>query len=213
MTSMRRERDSEKQKILPAFSPSCERSLRRLSVVLVTLALVACGGCSKPPTTANESVSVEEPAGAESAGDKKDSDGEAADKSEKSEKSEKSDVSAAEATTDDRKAVLQLVIEDEELGKFLRVTEPGRFPLKVSGSDIPSGLVKATKPIEIVDSPAPKAAVLVITSVEIGAKHATVTYRYDVEGIKGTTTLDKGPRGWEILRSRIVEHFRADSKK
>jgi hypothetical protein len=39
-----------------------------------------------------------------------------------------------------------------------------------------------------------------------------VSYRYDVEGIKGTTTLDKGPRGWEILRSRIVEHYRADSK-
>ena len=53
---------------------------------------------------------------------------------------------------------------------------------------------------------------LVITDVEIGAKHASVSYRYAIEGIKGTTTLDKGPRGWEILRSRIVEHFRADSK-
>lgn len=142
---------------------------------------------------------------AEPSAEPKDSDG--------APKAEKTDESSEGATSDDRKAVLQLVIDDEELGKYLRVTEPGRFPLKVSGPDIPSGLTKATKPIEIVDSPAPKSAVLVITEVEIGAKKASVSYHYDVEGIKGTTTLEKGPRGWEILRSRIVEHFRPDSAK
>jgi len=189
-------------KILPAFPPSC------FLLLLIGVFVVACGGSAKPAATEADGPAVEETASAEPAAAKKESD----ESSEKTEKSEKSDMSGAEASTDDRKAVLQLVIEDEELGKYLRVTEPGRFPLKVSGSDIPSGLVKATKPIEIVSSPGPKAAVLVITEVEIGAKRASVTYRYDIEGIKGTTTLDKGPRGWEILRSRIVEHFRADSK-
>jgi len=171
----------------------------------MALALVACGGSAKPASTESAEPAAEEPASAAPA-EKKD-DGITSDKS------EKSDMSASDATADDRKAVLQLVIDDEELGKYLRVTEPGRFPLKVSGSDIPSGLVKATKPIEIVESPGPKAAVLVITSVEIGGKRASVSYHYDVEGIKGTTTLEKGSHGWEILRSRIVEHFRPDSEK
>lgn len=202
MTSMRPVWRSEKSKNLPAFPPSC------CLLILIGLFAIACGGSAKPPATEN-GPAAEEKASAEPAAAKKESDG---DSSEKSDKAESSDVSGEEASTDDRKAVLQLVIDDEELGKYLRVTEPGRFPLKVSGSDIPSGIVKATKPIEIVSSPAPKAAVLVITEVQIGAKHASVSYRYDIEGIKGTTTLDKGPRGWEILRSRIVEHFRPDSK-
>jgi hypothetical protein len=200
MTSTRLNPLSEKSRTLLAFPPSC---------CLICICVLACGGSAKPPATEADGPAAEETASAEPAAKKDESDEES---SEKTSKAEKSDMSGSEASTDDRKAVLQLVIDDEELGKYLRVTEPGRFPLKVSGSDIPSGLVKATKPIEVVDSPGPKAPVLVITSVEIGAKHASVSYRYDIEGIKGTTTLDKGPRGWEILRSRIVEHFRADSK-
>jgi hypothetical protein len=200
---MRLERFSEKQKILPAFPASC------LLISLIAVLVVACGGSAKPPESEASGPAAEETTSADAPAAKKESGDES---SEKAEKSEKSDMSGDEASTDDRKAVFQLVIEDEELGKFLKVTEPGRFPLKVSGSDIPSGLVKATKPIEIVSSPGPKAPVLVITEVEIGAKKASLSYRYDVEGIKGTTTLEKGPHGWEILRSRIVEHFRADSK-
>ena len=202
MASTRLKPLSEKSKILPAFPPSC------CLITLICLFILACGGGAKPPATQADGPAAEETVDSEPAA-KKESDG---DSSDKAEKSEKSDVSGAEASTDDRKAVLQLVLEDEELGKYLHLTEPGRFPLKVSGSDIPSGLVKASKPIEVVGSPAPKAAVLVITEVDIGAKHASVSYRYDIEGIKGTTTLDKGARGWEIVRSRIVEHFRADSK-
>lgn len=172
------------------------------------LSVAACGGSAKPAATASAETASSEPASDDSASEKGEKKDRESSPSEKAEPSE----GGGEASSDDRKAVLQLVVDDEELGKYLRVTEPGRFPLKVSGSDIPSGIVKATKPIEIVSSPAPKAAVLVITEVEIGPKRASVSYRYDVEGIKGTTTLEKGPRGWEILRSRIVEHFRPDSK-
>jgi hypothetical protein len=175
----------------------------RKSIVLA-LIVSACGGSTKPAATesaepASEAAEKSEPA-------------EAPKEAEKAPAEKAESTSTSEATGDDRQAVLQLVLDDEELGKYLRVTEPGRFPLKVSGSDIPKGLTKATKPIEVVDSPGPKAAVLVITAVEIGGKHASVSYRYDIEGIKGTTTLDRGPRGWEILRSRIVEHYRPDSK-
>ena len=82
----------------------------------------------------------------------------------------------------------------------------------MSGKDLPTGLTKTSKPVEYVDSPGPKAPVLVITEVDIGSSKATVKYRYDAEGIGGTTTLTKGERGWEVLRSRIVEHFRPDAK-
>jgi len=176
-------------------------------VLLATLSLTACGGSAKAPATEAAEQANETKENAEPASDTKDTDEKTSERTEKTEASSSSEVSG-----DDRKAILQLVLDDEELGKYLRVTEPGRFPLKVSGTDIPSGLTKATKPIQIVDSPSPKAAVLVITSVEVTGKQASVTYRYDIEGIKGTTTLERGPRGWEILRSRIVEHFRPDSK-
>src|SRR5690242_14656164 len=176
----------------------------RKSIVLA-LIVSACGGSAKPAASESAEPASETAERSESAESPKEAEKPPAEKAEST--------STSEATGDDRQAVLQLVIDDEELGKYLRVTEPGRFPLKVSGSDIPSGLVKATKPIEIVSAPSgPKAPVLVINSVEIGAKKASVTYQYAAEGIKGTTTLEKGPRGWEILRSRIVEHFRPDAK-
>ena len=192
-------------KKIPLSPPPCKRNLRRLALSTAVVLAASCGGTSKPPATSNDATN-EPAASTEPAPEPK------ADESPRADKGDTHEASASEGTADDRKAVLQLVIDDEELGKYLRVTEPGRFPLKVSGSDIPSGLTKATKPIDIVDAPGPKAAVLVITSVDVGDKRASVSYHYDVEGIKGTTTLEKGPRGWEILRSRIVEHFRPDSK-
>jgi len=91
----------------------------------------------------------------------------------------------------------------------LKLTLPGRFPLKIAGTDLPSGisLIKGTKPVEIVAIPdSKKDAVLVLTTVEISGKEATVAYRYDVEGIRGTARLKKGERGWELKNSRIVEH-------
>jgi hypothetical protein len=47
--------------------------------------------------------------------------------------------------------------------------------------------------------------VLEFTKVEVGAKKATVSFRYDIEGIRGTATLKKGEFGWELVKSRIVE--------
>lgn len=109
------------------------------------------------------------------------------------------------ATTDDMKAALQLVLDDEELGPYLKLEEPGRFPLKVSG-DLPSGveLVKNTKPVEVVTGPKDdKDAVLVFTRVDIGPSKATVKYRYDVERVRGTAYLKKVEGRWELTRSRI----------
>jgi hypothetical protein len=81
--------------------------------------------------------------------------------------------------------------------------------LKVAGSAVPQGieLIKATKPVVITTPPSNKKdAVLVITDVKIEGSDATVSYRYDVEGIRGTAYLKKTPHGWELKSSRIVEH-------
>jgi hypothetical protein len=110
---------------------------------------------------------------------------------------------------DDVHAVLQLTVDDTELDQYLKLGEPGRFPLKIAGSAVPQNieLIKATKPVVIAQPPSSKKdAVLVITDIEIKGSDATVSYRYDIEGIRGTAYLKKTPHGWELTRSRIVEH-------
>jgi len=121
----------------------------------------------------------------------------------------KSDEPESAPAGDDASAILQLVIDDPELDAYLKLGEPGRFPLKVSGSALPDGLklVKATEPVKLVDAPASdKDPVLVINAIEIDGGTATVRYRYPIEGIRGTARLTKGPHGWELKSSRIVEH-------
>jgi len=110
---------------------------------------------------------------------------------------------------DDVQAVLQLTVDDGELDQYLKLGEPGRFPLKIAGSAVPQNveLVKATKPVVVTTAPSDKKqAVLVITAIDIQGNEASVSYRYDVEGIRGTAYLKKTPHGWELTRSRIVEH-------
>jgi hypothetical protein len=171
---------------------------------IVCVTGVACGG-STPPKTASpndEAANTEAPAAEpESAAQSK-----AASESPKG-----SEDSSAESPTsaDELGSILQRVIEDDELDKYLKLTLPGRFPLKISGSDLPSGLslTKGNQPVQVVSAPSSKKdAVLVITTVEITGKDATIAYRYDAEGIRGTARLKKGERGWELKNSRIVEH-------
>jgi hypothetical protein len=117
--------------------------------------------------------------------------------------------SGAPASDDDVNAILQLVVDDPELDSHLHLGEPGRFPLKIAGDKLPSGLtlVKATEPVKVSEPPkSKKDAVLVVTEIDIQGDKATVRYRYDVEGIRGTVTLAKTPHGWELKNSRLVEH-------
>lgn len=181
---------------------------------VVALSLAACGGGAKPEPETAAAEKTATPPTDDSAASSDDSSSDAPSKSsDKSDSASTSDSSDTGASSDDRHTVLQLTLDDEELGSYLKLESPGRFPLKVSGENLPSGLLKAGKPVVLVENPDPKAAVLVITGVDVGKDHATVKYRYGVEGIEGTTTLDKGARGWEILRTRVVEHYRADKTK
>ena len=163
---------------------------------------VACGGPAKP------AASSEAPADggdAESAP--------AVDPGAPAEKSEapSSDAppASAPASEQDVAAILQLVVDDPELDRYLHLEEPGRFPLQLAGERLPSGLklTKATEPVKIVEAPkSKKDAVLVVTEIEVKGDRATVRYRYDIESIRGNVTLAKRAHGWELKNSRLVEH-------
>lgn len=169
------------------------------------MVIIACAGCGGGPPRPAASPS-EEAASTEVAPAAPD--GEAASKAPaETPKAEESSGSAISA--DELSSMLQRVIEDGELDQYLKLTLPGRFPLKIAGTDLPSGLslTKGNQPVAVVTTPSSKKeAVLVITTVEISGKEATIGYRYDVEGIRGTARLKKGERGWELKNSRIVEH-------
>jgi hypothetical protein len=164
---------------------------RRSGLVGVGFLLLGCGGPPAPESPADEPVTAESGAAA------------ASEPAEPAPSAE-----SGPASAEDVNAILQLVVNDEELDKFLHLGEPGRFPLKVAGEGVPSELkiVKSTEPVQVVDGPkSKKDAVLVFTAIEVENAKASVRYQYDIEGIRGTATLAKGPHGWELLSSRIVE--------
>ena len=101
---------------------------------------------------------------------------------------------------------MQLVLDDETLDPFLHLDQPGRFPLAISGPNLPDGLTKSSKPVKLVAKPGSKKdPVLVFTEIDVKGKHATIRFRYDIEGIQGSAVLDKRDHGWELTRSKVIE--------
>src|SRR5260221_1929862 len=125
-------------------------------------------------------------------------------------KQEGSTAPASHASPEDLRDVLQAVIDDEALTPYLRLQQPNRFPLRISGANLPKDLqlTKATKAVVIVDDPGrdPKKPVLVITDIDIKGTEATVHYKYDVEGVRGFATLNKPYGRWSIKQSRVAGH-------
>jgi len=172
------------------------------SSMLILLAL-ACGGPAEPAASPDGSGEGAEAAGAPAG------EGEAAKPEESGEDKPATASSGGPPSDDDLNAILQLVVDDPELDNHLHLGTAGRFPLQVSGDNLPSGLklVKATEPVKLVGPPkSKKDAVLVFTEITVQGDKATVRYRYDIEGIRGTVTLAKTPHGWELKNSRLVEH-------
>jgi hypothetical protein len=180
------------------------------------LLALACGGPAAPATSPGApSEEADGKAPVSAAGDEASAKPDAPDAADKPASS-----ASAPASDDDVTAILHLVVDDPELDVYLHTGDPGRFPLKLSGDKLPSGLklVKATKPVEIVDGPKTKKdAVLAITEIDVQGDKATVRYRYDIEGIRGTVTLARAPHTkrvgatsdaahWELKNSRVVEH-------
>jgi hypothetical protein len=123
---------------------------------------------------------------------------------------QESPASAAPASPTDLRDVLQAVIDDDALTPYLHLEQPNRFPLRVSGHDLPKDvqLTKATKPVVLVDDPTrePKKPVLVFIEIEIKGDEASVRYKYDVEKVRGFATLNKPYGRWAIKQSRVAEH-------
>jgi hypothetical protein len=186
--------------------------MSRITLPIVAIALFSA--CGKPPAEAESPADESAEQASSGEGEAKAAEGDADDNVREAGTLKSDSMAAAQPTgpADDTLAVLQLTIDDPELDPYLKLGEPGRFPLKISGSSVPSGaaLTKSAKPVEVVAAPAKKTdPVLVITGVEISGSTATVSYRYDIEGLRGTAYLKKGQRGWELSRSRIVEHYKS----
>jgi len=177
-------------------------TIRNATVTFLMLLAGCSGAGAQPNTPATESG--EQSSGSESASESGES---AAPSSEKEKPASSGESKDTAASVDDVRTVLQLVIDDDSLDPFLHLDQPGRFPLAVSGPNLPDGLTKSTKPVKIVEGTgSKKEPVLAFTKIEVEGKHATVQYRYDIEGVRGSATLDKKEHGWELTRSKVVEH-------
>jgi hypothetical protein len=176
--------------------------IARLTGTLFFGLMVACSGSQKeasaPEPESNESP--EPPPESESAGE------EEAPADESSSNSSGGEYLSPEIL----RTTLQLVIQDDALQTAMNLTVPGRFPIKISGKDIPSNidLVAATKAVEVVPMPEDptKQPVLVFTSIELEGNTVTFKYRYEVEKIRGTSKVVKGSSAWELKSSRISEY-------
>jgi hypothetical protein len=174
---------------------------RRIGAILGVFGVLttACGGAATPepaePTSEATPDARSEPAAAPEA---------------PSDTASEAATPSGEANTDVAQVqeVLQLVLDDEALNPYLHLEQPDRFPLRVATRNLPPGieLVKATKPVVLVDKPdAEKKPVLVFTEVDIKKDTASVRYRYDVEGIRGACTLERRDGRWILKKSRVTE--------
>lgn len=177
-----------------------------LRTVLVAFALIGCASGQAEPASSPESVESEmEPAAAASEGQPED----AVSPDEKSADDAGQAASGGAASPEEIRQILQAVLDDEALQTHLKLEEPGRFPLQVAKRNVPAGieLIKSTEPAKIVDAPKDKKdPVLVFTEVSVGPNTASVRYRYDVEGVRGSCTLKRANGRWELTRSRITQY-------
>jgi len=119
------------------------------------------------------------------------------------------EASTGAASSADVQAVLQLVLDDDALGPYLHLERPDRFPLRVAGRDLPQGieLTKATKPVVIVaDADGDKKPLIVFTEINVASNEASVRFRYDVEKVRGSASLERRDKQWVLVRSRVTEH-------
>lgn len=126
------------------------------------------------------------------------------------EANEDSGGSANSLSPEDFQQALQLVIQDDALQNAMNLTEPGRFPIKISGEGLPSNLqlTAGEKAVEVIPTPEDpkKEPVLIFSKVEVSGNRVSFKYRYDIEGVRGTSTVAKKDGVWELKASRISEY-------
>lgn len=176
--------------------------------------LVACGGSAgKASSTPDETAAASGESDESKASDKSEAAQEGEAKESASDETKtgdtKNDESAGgEITPKEMSTVLQLFVSDEELNRNLHLDKPGRFPLKMSGKDLPSNteVTNGNHPVSIVGEPkSAKDPVLVVTKIETEPKSVTISFEYAVEKIRGTAHYKKTSFGWELASIRTVE--------
>jgi hypothetical protein len=190
---------------------------RILGVGLIASAAMACGSGQPAASADDVAQSADENAGVneEAATEGSEAAAGGGDSAARADDSAAADDARSEsASVDDVQAVLQLVIDDDALQPFLKLEEPGRFPLRIAfGAEVQNtsgiALTKMTKPVEVVDSSAasdPKQPAILITALNVAGDRARVTYRYKVEGVHGSASLAKAKNGqWELVNSTLTE--------
>lgn len=177
------------------------RTMSRWLAFAASVCVLACG--SGTPAKSPESAPSEE----ESTPGAAASDAEPAQSEQPEPATEKE--SSGPASSADMQTIVQLVIDDEALQPYLHLDKPDRFPFRVGGSALPQGLelTKATQPVVYVADPASdKKPVLVFTEISVDGDQASVRYRYDVEKVRGASSLKKRDGHWVLIRSRVTEH-------
>jgi len=177
------------------------------AAAFVGLALLGCGGSNTPAESPAETDATYQEASPSEDGAVAAEEGEGTE----SASTESQSSSGDPASSEDLKQALQVVIQDESLLSELKLGEPGRFPLKITGQSLPVGLeLQAhSEAVLVISAPAdPKTVpVLIFTNVDITNKQGTFKYRYDVEGVRGTSYVEKNEQGvWELKSSRVSEY-------
>ena len=169
-------------------------------VVFVAWSLAACGGAAPEPEAApvepapvavSETPIADEPERVE-------------------EPVEAAPENTEPASPADVQEAFQVVLSDEALQRALNLTEPGRFPVKISGTGLPSDLKLevGAKPVEVIAQPDDPEAVpvLVFTDFQLNSSGGSFRYRYDIEGVRGTSYVVKTGERWELKSSRLSEY-------
>ncbi len=174
--------------------------------------LVGCAGSSQPTHTAEDEPTAEELLGESSTestpSSQQDPSTEQPAKTEESAPTE--DPAASPATPEDFRQALQVVIQDDALLSQLNLEEPGRFPLKIAGEEIQSDieLTAHTESVEVVSPPEnpEEEAVLVFSKIDLNGEKGTFKYKYEIEGVRGTTRVIKTDGRWVLKSSRVSQY-------
>jgi len=176
--------------------------MSRWSLLPCVCLIAACGGApAKSAVDAEADADSDATAQGDAPGD-----GASEGPTESAAASTESESAATPASKEDVQAVLQLVIDDEELTPYLHLERSDRFPIRIAGELPPDlALTKATQPVQIVDAAEAKGKpVIVFTEISVQGESASVRYRYDVEGVRGSATLSKRDGRWVLARSRVT---------
>lgn len=171
------------------------------------LCALACGGASAPPEAPASEGERQPPADSASVVEEESQATEASD--EPSSRGGESAEPEAQAEPVDKftyQDALQAVLNDYALIEALHLEKLGRIPLRIAG-EIPEGisLYAEQRAVEVVALPEEpgKEPVLVFSKIELSPSAGRFRYRYDAEGIAGTSRVAPGDGKWILKSSRI----------